>query len=248
MTIQTLPTQCGVGVIVRVYALDHVATSGDFKAMVLESVNRSAAEGRSLRRGEVLLIGQAAFGGLIRLRIPRRYRLFDALMVRGFIKQKGLERLGILVADDLEEGQPRFLLALVNRDDALVQGGSADPNLVRLSRAATQEWLGIRPPMTTVLGLPWPIALMVVVLVLDLGLGLERMAFGKYSWLPMIPSLSAEVIYFVYLVLVAMTAVVLWRRMKFGYGLALTVAAVQLVRSIALTVESAQSATIDPWR
>ena len=42
-----------------------------------------------------------------------------------------------------------------------------------------------------------------------------------------------------------MTAVVLWRRMKFGYGLALTVAAVQLIRSIALTVESAQSATID---
>jgi hypothetical protein len=217
--------------------------------MVLESVGRSVANGRPLLRGEVLLIGQVASGGLIRMRIPRLYRLFDALMVRGFIKQKALERLGIVIGGDSEEGNPkRILVALVSRADPVVERDTADRNLARLARAATEEWSGLRRPMLSVYGRPWPIALMIVVLVLDLVLGLERMGWvvaGYYSWLPMISPPSAELLYAMYLVLLATTAFALWRQMRFGYGLALTLAVVQLVRSIVLTIVSAQSATVE---
>jgi len=232
-----------------VYSCHQVATQADFKAMVLESVRRSAAEGRSPRRGEVLLIGQAASHGLIRLRIPRRYRLFDTWMVRGFIKQKSLEQLGIVVAKDVLEGQPdQFVLSLVNRGDPEVEAGSLDPKVERLSQIARQEWLGIRPPMLSLLGRPWPIALLVVALALDLVLGLERIGLvlaGYYIWFPIIPPISSEVLYVAYLVLVAVTAFALWGRLKAGYSLALTVAAVQLIRSIVVTIASTQSASIE---
>lgn len=97
-----------------------MATAPDFKAMVMESVRRSSAEGRLPRRGEALLIGHAASGGLIRLRVPRVYRWFDALMVRGFIKQKALDGLGILIGDDYQaasragSGWPSLIVATPN--------------------------------------------------------------------------------------------------------------------------------------
>jgi hypothetical protein len=175
--------------------------------------------------------------------------MIDAFMVRGFIKQKSLERLGILVADDVGEGRPeQFLLSLVKRGDPDVEVGSLDPKVERLSQVARQEWLGIRPPMISLFGRPWPIALLVVALALDLVLGLERIGLvlaGYYIWFPTIPPISAEVLYVAYLVLVAVTAFALWGRLKVGYGLALTVAAVQLIRSIVVTIASTQSANIE---
>jgi hypothetical protein len=170
-------------------------------------------------------------------------------MVRGFIKQKSLEQLGIVVAEDVREGQPdRFVLSLVKRGDPEVEAGSLDPKVERLSQIARQEWLGIRPPMLSLWGRPWPIALLVVALALDLVLGLERIGLvlaGYYIWFPIIPPISSEVLYVAYLVLVAVTAFALWGRLKAGYGLALTVAAVQLIRSIVVTIASTQSASIE---
>src|SRR5260370_36195221 len=118
-----------------------LAMTPDFKAMVMESVRRSAAEGRLPARGEALLIGQADAGGLIKVRISRRYRWFDAYMVRGLIQLKALDRLGILIGDDFDKNMPgRGLLALVDREGIVDEGAGADPRLARLAHAARGAW------------------------------------------------------------------------------------------------------------
>ena len=81
----------------------------------------------------------------IRMRISRWYRWVDSLAVRGFIQHRALERLGILVGDDFQEGKPkRFLVALVDRANVDIQAGSADRQLLRLSRAARRLRRDIR--------------------------------------------------------------------------------------------------------
>jgi hypothetical protein len=228
-----------------------MATAPDFKAMVMESVRRSSADGRLPRRGEALLIGQAASGGLIRLRVPRVYRWFDALVVRGFIKQKALDRLGILIGDDYQYGKSsRFRLAIMDRGDAKARGVSSDRDLARLARAARQEWSGIRRPMFSMLGRPWPVALLAFVLSSEVVIGLLRVRWilaGAYSWLPMISSTAASAAFAAYLVLIAATVVALWRQTRLGYVLALVLAAVQFARPIILAIPVTRAGELDHW-
>jgi hypothetical protein len=222
-----------------------VGTAPDFKAMVMESIKRSVAEGRQPRRGEALLIGQAASGGLIRLKIPRRYRLFDTLMVRAFVKRKEVDRLGIVVGDDSpERNSKRFGVALIDRADVEIRAGSLDPRIAKLARAAQQGWSGIRPPMRSVIGRPWPIAYLTLVLLVELALGLRnasRILAGDFAWLPVIPEPDASAAYAVYLVVVVVTLVALWRQTKLGYVLALCLAGLQVVRPIAVVISEAQT-------
>jgi hypothetical protein len=217
----------------------------------MESARRAFAEGRLPSRGEVVLIGQAGSGVLIRLRISRRYRLFDSLMVRGFIKQKALDRLALLISDDFQPGKAeRGLLAVVDRVDLEDPVTSSDPRLARLVRAARQEWAGIRRPMLSIRGRPWPVALLAFVLSSEIVIDLLRVRWivaGSYSWLPMIPSTAASAAFAAYVVLIAATVVELWRQTRLGYVLALVLAGVQFARPIILLIPFARAGELNQW-
>ena len=218
-------------------------TPSDFKAIVLDSLNRRGKAGMP-RSGEVLLLGQDGDGLVIRLRIPRRYRWFDELMVRGFTKQKAIERLAIVIGGDT--GQ--FLLTLVDRTSPAAPAGAADERLARLAGAAKLEWAGVHAPMRALFGRPWTLTLLVVVFALDIVLGLVRMRLvfaGDYSWLPIVSTQAAAIVYAAYLVVSAVTVATLWRQMVLGFALALTLAAVQLFRSVILLIPEVQSMTVD---
>jgi hypothetical protein len=212
--------------------------------MVMESIKRAVTEGRQPRRGEALLIGQAASGRLIRLRIPRPYRLFDALMVRAFVKRKKVGRLGIIVRDDSQEAEAKpFVMVLLNRADVQIQGGNLDPRLVRLARAAQEGWAGNGRPMRLVLGRPWPIVYLTLVLLVELFLGLlnaRQILAGDFAWIPVIPEPAASAAYAAYLVVVVVTLVALWSQTTLGYTLALCLAFLQVARPIAVVISVLQ--------
>lgn len=247
-----------------------VATSPDFKTTLLASIHR-LGDVRMLGRREALLMGQTAGGSWTRLRIPARYAWFEGLLVQSFIKLQKVDRLAILIVDDYQNGRPRRLrLECVDRaqprDETLeaslvampgnrmepglwaVSSEGAGDRLAKLARAARKEWSGARPGMRLVSGRPWPLTLLALVLAIELVAGLVRIRWvlaGSYSWLPIIPTAAAAVVFAIYVMLVGVTLATLWRQARLGYVLALVVAAVQFVRPIALVIPVAHLMTFD---
>jgi hypothetical protein len=242
----------------------------DFKTSVLASLDR-LGNFRVLGSREALLIGQTKTGAWKRLRLPARYSWFEALMVRAFIKQTGIGRLAILIADDFDHGRPRRLrLECVDparKQDELLEaplvampGNSIQPGLwslksessggrlAKLAHAARTEWSGVEPPMRRLLGRPWLLTILVLEMSLQLAtdfLRIGRLVGGTYNWLPIIPLSAGDVAYAAYMVLFGAAVVALWRQTRLGYLLALTVTAVQIARPIALVVPVARSMTVD---
>jgi hypothetical protein len=224
----------------------------DFKTSVLASLDR-LGNVRVLTSREALLLGQTKNGGWKRMRLPARYSWFEGLMVRAFIKQTRIGRLAILIADDFDHGRPRRLrLECVDpartQDELLeaplvaMPGNSIQPGLwamrsetsggrlAKLAHAARAEWSGApAPPMRLLLGRPWLLTLLVFALSLGLVEHLLRIRLivtGYYSWLPIVPSAAANILYAADLVLIAATVVGLWLQSRVGYILALTLALV----------------------
>jgi hypothetical protein len=241
----------------------------DFKTSVLASLDR-LGNVRALGSREALLLGQTASGGWKRLRLPARYSWFESLMVRAFIKQTRIGRLAILIADDFDHGRPRRLrLECVDParagDEILeaplvgMPGNNMQPGLwalrtndvggrlAKLARAARSEWSGApAAPMRKLLGRPWLLTLLVFALSLGLVEHLLRIRWivaGDYSWMPIAPPAAANVMYAADVVLIAATLVGLWRQSRLGYVLALTLAAVEFLRPIALVIPVAASMT-----
>src|SRR5260370_38395695 len=111
------------------HPVGRVATSADFKATVQSALERPA-DSRIPRRGEILLLGTTAGGSWVRLKIPRRYRWIASPMVRGFVREKGIDRLAIAVVAD--PSQPRqMLVAFTGREAVSDAVGISDPTLSR---------------------------------------------------------------------------------------------------------------------
>jgi hypothetical protein len=242
----------------------------DFKTSVLASLDR-LGNVRALGSREALLLGQTASGGWTRLRLPARYSWFEALMVRAFIKQKRLDRLAILVADEFDHGRPRRLrLECVDparKQDEILEaplvampGNSMQPGLwalrsegtggrlAKLARAARAEWSDApAAPMRLLLGRPWLLTLLVFALSLGLVehvLRIRWIVAGHYSWMPFVPPQAANIMYAADVVLIAATVVGLWRQSRLGYVLALTLAGVEFVRPIVIIIPVARSMTV----
>jgi len=116
-----------------------VATGTDFKSAVMASLS-AGGKTRMPRRGEALLIGQPAAGGLIRMLVPRRYRWIDAWMTRNFVRSKAIDRLAIAVLDELSDHQSGYQMVISAREDGHHGPTSTHPRLDRLAAAARQEW------------------------------------------------------------------------------------------------------------
>jgi hypothetical protein len=242
----------------------------DFKTSVLASLDR-LGNVRALGSREALLLGQTKAGGWTRLRIPARYSWMEGLMVRAFIKQRRIDRMAILIADDFDRGRPRRL-RLECVDPALKQdeileaplvampGNSIQPGLwalksegagarlARLAAAARLEWSGVQAPMRRLLGRPWMLTFLVAICALELGVDLLRIRSalaGSYTWLPIIPSDAAHIAWAIYVALLGVTIVFLFCQARPGYALALLVSAVQFVRPIAIVVPVAHLMSVE---
>jgi hypothetical protein len=225
----------------RAYALDRVAESANFKATVEAIVGRPG-DTRVPRRGEVVLLGTSAAGTWARFRIQRRYGLVASLLVRGFVVQKDLDRLAIVIPDDnLEEAPRRFRVAFAERDDVHGDEEISDRRLARLVVSARRQWSrgpqAIPKPTRTVFGRPWPVAVLLVTPLAELAVApfkVGQVLRDPDTWLPAIPAGPAFALYLAYVALAAATVVMVWRRPGVGYRLALTLSAVQVAQSLAL--------------
>lgn len=215
-----------------------MSASDDFKA----TVNAAVSQGGPTTmpdRGEVVLLGQKDRGELVRVRVPRGLRWFDALIARSFVRSRAIDRLAVIVLEKDSADSPRsFRIGLTDRSDP--EGPDfVNPTVTKVIRAVRSEWSGALPPLTMVAGRPWPITLLAVALFLDLILGAERLAWtlaGFYQWMPLVPALPSALLHIGYLVLVAVTIRQLWRRGRTGYVLGILLALVQIVRAAALAV------------
>lgn len=221
------------------HPVGRVATSADFKATVASALERPG-DSRIPRQGEILLLGTTAGGSWVRLKIPRRYRWFASPMVRGFVREKGIDRLAIAVVAD--PSQPRqMLVAFTGREAVSDVVGISDPTLARLVAAATREWSGVAKRTFKVLGRPWPVALLVVALSLEL---VPALLDAPRDRLP------ADAVDFAVIALTAATAVLLWSQTRVGYSLALALSAVQFVWPIVFygsSIPSRGLGTVAVW-
>ncbi|HEV2413741.1 MAG TPA: hypothetical protein VGX27_02970 [Candidatus Dormibacteraeota bacterium] len=201
---------------------------------------------RPPRHGEVLLLGQTKQGRLVRMRIPRRLRWFDALLARTFVRTREIERVAVILPEgDPDGGYQSLRVGLADRDDT-EEPGFSDSRTMKLVKAVRSEWSGEPPPLMLVAGKPWPIALLAVALFLDLLLGAERLAWtlaGFYQWIPLIPAGLSAILHVGYLVLVAVTIQQLWRQGRAGYVLGALLAVVQLTRALVLAPLEYRSVT-----
>jgi hypothetical protein len=219
-----------------------LVTLDEFKATVQDFVERQ--DGQALPKpGELMLLGHAEDSGWKRARIKPPYSSWLAgSMVRGFILKWKVDRLAIVVPG---EAPRQFRVAFASRDAVDRDGTVLDPRLARLVAAAGREWRNPRRaprPLRVIFGRPWPIPLLSAALLLELGPGLMRLARGI--------ALSSPPVYFAELVLVVATVVMLWRRPRTGYGLALLLSAVQVIYPLTVYVPLISSvglAAIAPW-
>ena len=200
----------------------------EFKATVVDFIERQDRD-RLPRLHEVVLIGRDAQGWK-RARIKRPYTWVAPLMVRAFTRRWASENVAVILPGDA----PReFRVGFAARGEDGDPGEIADRRLGRLVAAARREWSRKSEPLLTISGMPWPIALLVLALFLDLLLGAYRFPWtlaGGYRWLPLFPDPISAGLYVAYLLLVVATIHQLWRQTRAGYVLALVLAAVQLAR------------------
>lgn len=213
-----------------------MSTSDDFRAAVNVSL-RHGSLARLPRRGEVLLLGQTKTGQLVRLRIPRYLGWFDALIARGFVRDRKIDRLAVIVPEGDPDGRYQSLrVGLTDRDDT-EEPGLSNSRTLKLVRAVRSEWSGEPPRLMLVAGKPWPITLLALALFLDLVLGAERLAWtlaGFYQWISLLPAGLSAILQIGYLVLVAVTIQQLWRQGRTGYVLVIVLVAVRVARTAVL--------------
>lgn len=218
-------------------------------------------------RGAVA-IGQTVDGGWVRMTIRARWHPFARSLIKSFIHQKKIDRLALVVAGDFVDGRPRLVQVAcmdraTNQDETLeahvramdahqvqlggwtLLHGKGAPDLERLAGAARQE-LFDGGGLMRMLGRPWPVALLVVLLVLELiesVLRLRWIVAGYIGWLPSLSYTPDLVIYSLYMCLVGATAVELWRQSRWAFRMALLLAAVQVARTVIVVVATAYSMT-----
>lgn len=189
------------------------------------------------RHGEVLLLGQTKTGQLVRLRIPRYLGWFDALIARGFVRDRQIDRLAVILPEGDPHGRYQSLrVGLTDRDDT-EEPALSNGRTTKLVRAVRSEWSGEPLWLMLVAGKPWPITLLAVALFLHLVVGTERLAWtlaGFYQWIPLLPAGLSAILHVGYLVLVAVTIQQLWRQRRTGYVLGIVLAAVEVARVAAL--------------
>jgi hypothetical protein len=218
-----------------------VVTSADFKATV-EAMVAWPGDSGVPRPGETVLLGATAGGTWARLRIRRRYRWLGPLMVRGFVMEKNIDRLAIVVPDgNRNEAPRRFRVAFAARENGHDDPDILDRRLARLVVAARRQWSrgpqAAPKPLRMVFGRPWLIAVLLIVPTAELVIApfkLRQVLSDPDSWLPVIPALPAITLYVAYLALAGATIVMVWRQTRVGYGLALALSAVQFVQPLAL--------------
>jgi hypothetical protein len=215
-----------------------------------------------------LAIGQTISGEWVRMYVSPRWHPLARSLLKTYIRQKKIDRLALVVPGDFVDGRPRLVQVAcmeraTNQDETiearvramdanqvqlgtwtLVRGGGGH-DLERLAGAARQELFGSGGLMR-VLGRPWPIALIVIVLALELienALRLRWVVAGYVSWLPSVPYIADVVLNSLYMLLIAATAVELWRQSRWAFRLALLLAALQFARTVLLVAATAQQAT-----
>ncbi len=181
-------------------------------------------------------------------------------VIKAYIRTKKIDRVALVVPEDFVDGRPHLIqvacldrgtkqdetleapiLAMDGNDVRLgswtLLRGKGGQDLERLARAARQELFG-QGGLLRVLGRPWPVALLVFVLALELVENLLRLRWvlaGYVSWLPNVAYEVDLVLYSLYAVLIASAAVALWRQSRWAFRLAILLAAVQVARTISLS-------------
>jgi hypothetical protein len=147
-------------------------------------------------------------------------------MVRGFVREKAIARLAIVIADDPR--QPRQVrVAFADRGAVHDNASIADPRLAKLVAAAEREWSTAQKPMFKVFGRPWPLPVLVA------GLSVELLSAALEAPRDRLPHDALD---FAEMALIALTAVMLWRQVRVGYVLAIALSAVQFVQPIVVDV------------
>jgi len=239
----------------------------DFRTILIAAVYHLGHEIAAPAGGEAVLIAQTVRGTWVRTRLrPYRYLPFmRALLLKGLILQMDIERLALVVPEDFENGPPRTVQVAcldraTNQDETLeapivaLDGRSrpgpwtllrGDPSqdlarLVRLARKALsqRETSGRLGSWRLMLGRPWPLTMLVLVLVLELFTGMLRLRWllAGYGWMPLVPHPADVALFGLYLLMIAATAGSLWLGISWAYRLALALAAVQFIRPMAVAL------------
>ena len=107
----------------------------DFKTTVVTALNQFGREG-SPKGPEALMLGQSADGQLWSRRIRHHYWLFERVLVDGFIRQKALDRIAIVVPDPVA----LVRIVLLDRTDPISAGAGQDSRIERLASAVRRAW------------------------------------------------------------------------------------------------------------
>lgn len=221
-------------------------TSADFKATVQDYLERQPAD-RLPRPRELLLMSYSEGTGWKRATMRRPFTWIASWMVRGFIIKWKPHRLAIVTPTN----EPRqFRVAFAEPGGSQQNGGIDDKRLATLVAAARREWNRPAPgPIRNVFGRPWPIPVLCVLLVLQLGPGAIRLWRGVALGQPL-AYFANPLVYLFEVALVVAIVITLWRRPRIGYVLALALSALQFVYPIAAYfsyIQSGSLGTVAVW-
>jgi hypothetical protein len=195
-------------------------TSAEFKTTVENYVEQQS--GDSLPGpGEVVVVGHADEGWK-RLRIKRSDGWVAGWMVRTFIRKWKIDRVAIVLSGDA----PReFRVGFAERDGRSDTGEITDRRLARLVGAAHKQWSQAPRPLRRIWGRPWPVAVLPVLLLVEVGPFVVWTArHGLY----------ASPVSDAYYAMIVATALAFWFQIRISFGLGVGLAAVQLVRTVVL--------------
>lgn len=224
-----------------------MATNAEFANVVATSLARGGQSAQP-RAGEIVLAGEAD-STLVRMRIPRRYRPFEPMLTRSFIRRKRVTRLAIVTPgpETTVAGQSKFVVRALDRDVPPPPDGGSDSREGRVAAAAWREWHHEPEPLFKIAGRPWPVVLLVAAFGLDLMVGVQRFALelaGRYTWLPGVAATASTVLHVLYIALLVATMHQLWNRTRAGYVLATVLAASQVLRAAVLV--PGEAAVVSP--
>ena len=221
-------------------------TSADFKATVQDYVERQPAD-RLPRHRELMLVSYSEGAGWKRTTMRRPFTWIASRVVRGFVIKWKPDRLAIVAPTD----EPRqFRVAFAERGGSQPDGSIDDRRLAKLVAAARREWNRPAPgPLRKLFDRPWPIPVLSVLLVVELGPGLIRLWRGVSLGQPLV-YFAHPLVYFFEVALVVATVFMLWRQPRIGYFLALALSALQFVNPIAAYfsyLQSGRLGTVAVW-